>query len=581
MNSTYYQKSHVLYNLMIDSEWYAYHVEELERFCVQHEWDVKDNSYYIYLKGDTMFKHNRLLRIGSKGRFIGPVHEYLDTGANDTVPEKFHIKWSPSKKGMNQSSDRYYRDLGILLKKYHESKKEPSADRTFGEAEPRTVFYLAQTYDCLGESEEALKLYKERYSIQSGYREERYIAMYRAGKIYLTVKNQQSEGFFTLMEAFKLRPDRVEPLVLMAMNTLDPSVKHLFASRACHLPFPVADSLFIDMGAYDYHRWDQLGIAGYYSTNAVEVMEGLVAVHRAIRHVRQKPKEREFSAHLYLNTCYYHQKLQTFRSSGMSLPFQPKIFVKVPSTPSSLIEDVHEAWKEVWKTCGGGLGVTGKGEWGADIIFYRFSPSPPPTDYDASSPTTDYQHPYLTVYCRNEWEGMMHLCAFFNETSSNDKDVFVHTTYGTFIQPHAFYSWLHTFFPYDMMIKIPSYLPVFSFFSNTEPFFVASRQGISIIPTIPIIPIIPPNIPLTEQTEDSTDDRYSYSSWLLWFSAVCSHFTPFPISPMPLTDSVVAEAEKEKAWVHHIPSYFHPLPPKDEVNIRTDNFPRFLVDYTP
>ena len=70
-----------------------------------------------------------------------------------------------------QSKARYQKDLELLLREYD---KNP--------VNPRTVFYLAQTYDCLQDLRNAYKYYFKRSQVK-GWIEEDFVTVYRLGCI--------------------------------------------------------------------------------------------------------------------------------------------------------------------------------------------------------------------------------------------------------------------------------------------------------------------------------------------------------------------------------------------------------------
>ena len=158
-----------LFILMIDSEWYAKGIEELIKHINKlSELNGKFDYCNITLKSGYVFKHSRLFFPGTNAIFVGAVHEYIQgVSSNLNVPNTFYMEYKPKK----SSKERWYRDLSILTKEYDERKN------------PRDVFYLGQTYDCLNMVELAVKYYLERGKMKNGFIEEQYMAMYRAGKL--------------------------------------------------------------------------------------------------------------------------------------------------------------------------------------------------------------------------------------------------------------------------------------------------------------------------------------------------------------------------------------------------------------
>ena len=145
---------------------------------------------------------------------------------------------------------RWERDLGILLKAYAENPTEP-----------RTVFYLAQTYSCLGDKENALRFYELRTQLPS-WEEENYEAMYRLAEVVEDLATKDTEkqtpydwslAMWYYLKAFSMHPTRIEPLIRIARHYLwanDYANAFLFAERAAEMPYPVNDILFVEKEMY-------------------------------------------------------------------------------------------------------------------------------------------------------------------------------------------------------------------------------------------------------------------------------------------------------------------------------------------
>ena len=77
------------------------------------------------------------------------------------------------------------------------------------------------------------------------------------------------------MQAYQMRPHRIEPLVEIAdyyvyINQMD--LAFLFARRACEVEYPVNDVLFIENYLYEYYRYELLARCCWY-INEFEIGE--------------------------------------------------------------------------------------------------------------------------------------------------------------------------------------------------------------------------------------------------------------------------------------------------------------------
>lgn len=200
-------------------------------------------------------------------RYKGKVHEYL-TREDDASEYKAAI-YLPCKdtawifqdrsEGAESSLERYQRDVQLL-----EEQLADDIAKT-GRGASRTLFYLAQTYSCLGRKEEAYKTYAER-ARDPDFREEQFHAHLRAGDI---CPGSFETAAMWYLHAYKIL-QRVEPLVRLAKMYSNPGpnqsmhVAHMFTSTALTLAVPTDTVLFLELDAYSYERYHLHGIVAWY-----------------------------------------------------------------------------------------------------------------------------------------------------------------------------------------------------------------------------------------------------------------------------------------------------------------------------
>jgi tetratricopeptide (TPR) repeat protein len=245
--------------ITIDAEYYGTGLEKLTEFC--HEELQKPftsespTSYYVCLHAaNLVLDQVRLVRNESNDRWIGKVHEVIIAERVGFAPREILFYFKPEKAGREKSLARWYWDLAILLEEHH---KNPS--------DSRTLFYLAQTYECLGDLHNALRYYTLRSQIQN-YSEEDFICMYRLGIIYneLGCWHDAQECF---LRSFGMHPTRIEPLVRLAQHYWKEKnypLCYLFAYQATKIDMPTTDVLFIEKEMYDWVRYDLLSCSAYY-----------------------------------------------------------------------------------------------------------------------------------------------------------------------------------------------------------------------------------------------------------------------------------------------------------------------------
>lgn len=125
--------------------------------------------------------------------------------------------------------------------------------------DPRTVFYLAQSYRELGDNEAALRRYAKRAAM-GGFEEERWYAQYRGA--LLTDWPARIEA---LMAAWEARPQRLEPLhaLVQELNQRDLH-RAVYALTESYPLAPGGDILFVHRSVWDWGMDFERAIAAYW-----------------------------------------------------------------------------------------------------------------------------------------------------------------------------------------------------------------------------------------------------------------------------------------------------------------------------
>lgn len=284
--------------IMPDAEWYIKNVEGLLAFCKQIQNDP-GSAYMVRLECDIDFYTSRILRAYSSAHFEGVVHEVAVPVSYIKAPKDVYFHLAVSRKGIEKSQKRWLRDRDLLLKKHLE---QPS--------DPRTLFYLAQTHECLGELEEALHFYQLRVAVR-GWSEEDYMARFRLAGILEALANKARSSLTAeytwdraekaYLQAFLFRPHRAEPLIKIAKHYIaedNMQMAFIYAQRAAQIPYPKDDLLFVEKTDYDYTRYDVLGRCAWY-VGQFDIGE------EALRcGIKNRPK----TAHLYNNLKFYAER---------------------------------------------------------------------------------------------------------------------------------------------------------------------------------------------------------------------------------------------------------------------------------
>jgi glycosyltransferase involved in cell wall biosynthesis len=244
------------------------HTDHTGFLLCQEWWSGHLDKYY----------NMRLIKPRSNWKYCHPVHEWLhNTTPSLSVrfPDEI-VVYQDRTQDDDKSFHRFKLDKEILLK---EHKLNPS--------EPRITFYLAQTFLCLSEIEDAFYYYKLRTHLQ-GFEEERFISYLKCGELSEKLNHPWSESMAWYIKAFE-HSERVEPLLKLVEHyrlVSPPSpqswkLAFSYISIACELSYPTDCILFVDKLAYTYKRWHLLGIVGFYCNKLVE---GKLGCLKALEH---------------------------------------------------------------------------------------------------------------------------------------------------------------------------------------------------------------------------------------------------------------------------------------------------------
>ena len=197
--------------------------------------ELSADAYLLREDGGLDFAVMRLVSGDRRWWYEGSTHEYLATDGSFRQEELAVLAIEHHADGSSRWQ-KLIRDVGLL-------KRDIARDP----ANPRPVFYLAQTYRDLGRRELAIEHYRRRVEM-GGWDEEVFYAALQEG--LLRAEEDLPAAVPVLLEAWERRPSRAEPLHALARayrQRGDHAAAHLFASRGLEIAYP-SDVLFI-------HRW--------------------------------------------------------------------------------------------------------------------------------------------------------------------------------------------------------------------------------------------------------------------------------------------------------------------------------------
>ncbi|MGO0062510.1 glycosyltransferase [Brevibacillus fluminis] len=283
----------------------------------------KDLYMLMQYNRQIQYWNTRLIKTSLPWKCIGVTHEYWGLDRERLEREQSGYVESRGKldgliiddqEDGGSKSDKFERDKRLLVEGLHDQTTPP-------DLRSRYMFYLAQTYYCLNEFEEAIKWYKKRVEA-GGWAEEVFYSMLQIGICYESLANRascqrqqlqktnepadQAEigsvthpaeqwaalAILSYQNAWEYRPNRAEPLYFLARMFRNQS-KHrialMYALQGKEIPFPKDDILFVDFRVYDYLFDYEISICAFYVENKRQL--GRAALQRLRAKSKQLPAD--------------------------------------------------------------------------------------------------------------------------------------------------------------------------------------------------------------------------------------------------------------------------------------------------
>jgi predicted O-methyltransferase YrrM len=199
------------YNLMLDD---TYIVNgDLRNFLTEIRSDQYANSFTLYIHSDdTIYGSNRITKSTSNLRYIHRIHEVITdkNNINVVIPENrvyiFDRRFDYMEK---RTMERKELDLQLLFEEIEENPNDP-----------RAYYYLAQTYNLLGDYQKAFFYFLKRCEIiNAGFLQERVDAAFEAARLAnfkLDLPWNQCEELY--LKAFKIDESRPESLYFIGIH---------------------------------------------------------------------------------------------------------------------------------------------------------------------------------------------------------------------------------------------------------------------------------------------------------------------------------------------------------------------------
>lgn len=258
--------------------------------------------------GSLHYANVRLVKASSVGLYKGVTHEYYDAPAAEAIGTDIAF-FKDHADGANRP-EKFKRDIRLL-----------KADLKVDPNNPRSMFYLAQSYRDAGRPLDAIKWFKRRVAA-GGWDEEVWNAQLNLAHCYKGIDD--AKFIYHALQAYSMRPSRAEPMYDLAhyYRHLD---GHQPAALACaeavaHLP-KSNDKLFVNDYVYKAGVKEEISICAFYvpgkqetgfrASNALSLLAGQYAGARELART---------------NMFYYIQPLSahcpSFKWAGIPFPVE-------------------------------------------------------------------------------------------------------------------------------------------------------------------------------------------------------------------------------------------------------------------
>lgn len=282
--------------------------------------DLGLKGYSLVQKAGTLhYANTRLLRLDEPWTCLGATHEYWNGPMEGILPDA--KLWIDDRNDGGCKADKYTRDRTLLEKEMAEQPHNV-----------RTVFYLAQTYKCLGLYDLSIDMYKRRIALGDWYEEvwyshymiaQQYLQTGRAEEAELWVlkgqkaSNYRSESLYLLVKHF-----RIEGQQWKAMH-------YYRAAKA--IPKPQV-ALFLESEVYDHLLDYEYTVLQFYVAQTPR-NEGLRASTRYLLKEQSSP----FLDNVLSNLEFYIKPL-----TPVSVTPVPTPVVLAEYKPSSVSQVKHQ-----------------------------------------------------------------------------------------------------------------------------------------------------------------------------------------------------------------------------------------------
>jgi glycosyltransferase involved in cell wall biosynthesis len=265
--------------------------------------DQRIDAYDVMQENNgTSYYNFRLLNAQKTWRCIGVTHEYYDCEGGFKSREKMDSLWFNDISDGGSKHDKFERDIRLLT--------QGIADEPWN---ARYMFYLAQSYRDTDQWDKSIEWYQKRVEA-GGWDEEVWYAQYMVGWGKVNRGDSWHDFLPDLMKAWSLRPWRLEPVWLLAIEARKRRMlehAYYFGKIAAQTPYPQKDLLFIATAAYEFLALDEFSVSAFHTGRFQEC-------ETACMHLLKNPKlDAKNKARIRKNMWFAQKNLGRFNEKEL------------------------------------------------------------------------------------------------------------------------------------------------------------------------------------------------------------------------------------------------------------------------
>ena len=166
------------YIIMLDDTYVVKEAKNLRKFLNEIRGDQVSDTFSMLIKSnDNEYFSNRIIKSSTDLRYIYKIHEVINpvNNMNINVPsQKAHIFDYRSEYMEKRTLERKKYDLEVLFEEYNENPEDP-----------RYLYYIAQTYSCMGDTINKAKYFELRLlHLEDGYIQEKIDTFFELARTY-------------------------------------------------------------------------------------------------------------------------------------------------------------------------------------------------------------------------------------------------------------------------------------------------------------------------------------------------------------------------------------------------------------